>query len=141
MRVVVTIPGLRLFNPNNRNTQLPMTRQLRNHWARERAETDLQKQHVRVALAGLGSDLKHELQAAPVVVVRITRVGGRQMDTAGLCACVKWVEDAVAEWLRPGLPAGKADDPKYGVRTVYPPSQESGGFAVRIELETVEGEA
>lgn len=137
MRAVVVVPGLRLFNPSNRNQMLPMTQRKRNHWAADRRETDLQKQMVRLALAGLGQKVRDELRAAPVVAVRLVRIGGRKMDTGGLCAAVKWVEDAVAEWLRPGLPVGKADDAKHGVRTEYPPGQESGEYGVRIELEAV----
>lgn len=137
MRVVVTVPGLRLFNPANRNTVLPMTGKKRNHWSADRAEVDVQKAMVLAALVGIGATETRALKAAPTVTVRVTRVGGRKMDTAGACAAIKWVEDVVAAWLRPGLPAGQADDPKHGVRCVYPPAQEAGkGYAVRIELET-----
>lgn len=138
MKLILVIPGLRLFNPNNRNAPLPLTGRKRNHWRAERAEVDAQKAFVRLALAQVPDADRDELRAAPAVRVRFVRVGGRRMDSGGVCSAVKWVEDEVAAWLRPGLPAGRADDPKYGVRTEYPPQQEDGEPGLRIELESLE---
>lgn len=129
--VVVTVPGLKLFNPLNGSKA---------HWAVQRRAVAAQKAAVKLALSQLGTATRGELRAAPVVRVRLTRLGGKRMDSNGLCAAVKWCEDAVAEWLRPGLPAGRADDEARGVRTQYPPGQEPGGpFGVRIELTTPGG--
>lgn len=125
VRAVVTVPGLRLFNPLNGSL----------HWAERARRAREQVAAVRVALAQLGTDVRNELRAARAVRVRITRVGGKRMDNNGACAAIKWVEDTVADWLRPGLAAGRADDAKHGVSTEYPPGQESGAYGVRIELE------
>ena len=128
MTAVVVAPGLRLFNPLNGGL----------HWAVKNKKAREQVTAVRIALSQLGTDVRDQLRRAKRVRVTITRVGGKRMDANGACASIKWIEDAVADWLRPGLRAGQADDKRHGVETEYPPGQETGSFAVRIELEEVE---
>jgi hypothetical protein len=64
------------------------------------------------------------------VVVRFTRIGGRQWDSDNVTIAFKHVRDAVADFLQ------RDDRPGSGVEWELPPAQEPGETGVRIELET-----
>lgn len=126
LRVVVVLDGLKVHNPLNSS---------HGHWAERKRREDGERVLARVRLGELGAAVRDALRGAPAVAVTLTRVGGRHMDEDGCVAGLKAVRDAVADWLRPGLPPGKADGPGHGLTFGY--AQEKGaGYSVRVEMRT-----
>lgn len=56
------------------------------------------------------SDAIKKFREKDTCIVTLTRYGMRRMDSDNLCAALKYVRDAVAESINPGLRAGRADD-------------------------------
>ncbi len=119
---VVTVPGRRVKSELNGS---------REHWAKIERRKREQKDSATVALCQLGSDVAARLRSAKRLRVTFTRVGGKAMDTDNLTSAFKYVRDAVAKWLR------RDDGPKSGIEWTMPPEQESGAFAVRIQIEEI----
>lgn len=103
----------------------------REHWAAKARRTKSQKFETAIALASAGSDVRHRLRGAKRLRVKFTRIGGKTMDSDNLCTAFKYVRDAVAKWL------GRDDGPQSGIEWALPPGQETGQFAVRIEIQEV----
>ena len=118
MRVVVTIPGVRLKTPNNSG---------RGHWAEIARRTREHRGLARIYLSQLGGEVKADLLASPRLGVRIVRVGGRKMDIPNILAARKGLIDGLADWL--GV------DDKSDWYDWRMPTQEPGAeYAVRFEL-------
>lgn len=62
--------------------------------------------------------------------VRLTRIG-RRLDDDNLRGALKYIRDAIAELLVPGLAIGRADDDE---RINWEYNQEKGKVGVRIEV-------
>lgn len=120
LKVVVTIPGLRVKSEMNLREHHMVT------YRRKREQKDI----TRLFLAQLGKTTRNALAAAPRVVVRFTRIGGKSLDTDNATTAFKFVRDSVAEWL------GKDDGLNSGIEWVMPPAQENGEYGIRIELST-----
>ena len=119
LTVVVTIPGLKVESETNN----------REHHMKRYRRSKTQKELTRAYLALLGRGVRDRLRASPRVVVRFTRLGGRQWDSDNVTIAFKHVRDAVADFLQ------RDDRPGSGVEWVLPPGQEPGEVGVRIELE------
>jgi len=63
---------------------------------------------------------------APPCVVRLTRVGPRQLDDDNVATAFKSIRDGVADWL------GVDDGDTIKVRWEY--AQERGAYAIRVEV-------
>src|SRR5947207_3226381 len=57
-------------------------------------------------------------------VVELTRIAPKKFDYDNLVASFKWIRDACAEEILPGLAIGRADDEDNGITFVY--KQEKG---------------
>ena len=71
------------------------------------------------------------MQIQPPCYVMLTRRSPRKFDDDNLVSALKYVRDAVAEILVPGLAVGRADD-GHGLTWYY--KQEKGKTAVIIEV-------
>lgn len=118
MRVVVTVPNLRLRSLN-----------LREHHHTRAKRVSAERLAVFAALSRVDAAASRALKAASRVTVRFTRIGRGTLDTDNLVGSCKAVRDEVARWL------GKSDAPGSGVEWVMPVSQERGAYAVLIQLE------
>ena len=118
MRVVVTVPDLRLRSLNHRE----------HHHARAK-RVSAERLAVFAALSRVDAAAARALKSADRVTVRFTRIGRGTLDTDNVVGSCKAVRDEVAKWL------GKSDAPGSGVEWVMPVAQERGAYAVRIELE------
>jgi len=93
------------------------TANLREHWAKKSKRTASQRSSARLCCPRWG--------AGPILVVRLTRVSPRQLDSDNLASALKAVRDGVADWLR-------IDDGSPLVRWEY--GQEQGADTVRVEV-------
>lgn len=67
--------------------------------------------------------------------ITLTRIAPRALDSDNLQFSLKYIRDATADYIKPGLQAGRADDDK-GMEWVY--SQEKGKpktYGIRIEID------
>lgn len=120
LRVVVTVPGLRVHSEMNSRV----------HWSVRRKRFAEHKLAVAAALSHVGTPDRDRLRGSDAVRVRLVRCGGRRLDADNCLSGLKAVTDAVAAWLK--LDDG---DPRFRLEM---PGQEPGGeWAVRVELEAV----
>lgn len=66
------------------------------------------------------------------VAITLTRMGQKLLDDDNLASGFKYVRDAIADCILPGLPPGKADEK--GMKFIYKQQQQKQ-YAVRIEIE------
>lgn len=118
MRVIVTVPNLKLATLNVREHHMARAKRVKG-----------ERLAVFAALSRVDAAAARALKAAARVTVRFTRIGRGTLDTDNVVGSCKAVRDEVAKWL------GKSDAPGSGVEWVMPVAQERGGWAVRIELE------
>lgn len=124
LTAVVVVPGLRIENPLNGS---------HGHWRAVQKRGVAETAATKLCLSQLGAGVRDALRGSAVVRVRLVRLCRREFDDDGLAAGFKAVRDAVSDWLRPGLPPGRADGKKYGL--VFEYGQDTGsGYGVRIEL-------
>lgn len=112
MTLTVTAP-IKVISPGNGS---------HGHWRAQAEDRKRQRQIVRWTLA------PHAKPPLPVVVT-LTRIGVRDLDTDNLAAAFKSIRDEVAAWL------GCGDSPRDPVTWVY--EQERGKpkeYAIRIEI-------
>lgn len=77
------------------------------HWSKKNKRHKLQKNDVFFALLGHRSKIKFPCE------ILLKRLGKKLLDSDNLSFSLKWVRDAVADSIIPGLPPGKADgDPR-----------------------------
>ena len=76
---------------------------IREHWHKAASRHTAQRMAVEKALAQCS---KQELPCT----VELIRYGLRKLDSDNLQFSFKWIRDAVADWLVPGLKRGRADD-------------------------------
>ncbi len=76
----------------------------REHWTVAHTRHRRQKLAVRLALAS------NQLPVQFPVVVTMTRLSPRKLDSDNLHSALKYVRDAIAEHFLPGLAPGRADD-------------------------------
>lgn len=102
---------------------------LSEHWTKKARRHRLQKKKIWAVLHTEKPPI-----AIPCAIV-LTRIAPRQLDSHdNLAISMKWVSDALAEFLVPGKAVGRADDCKL-IKWDY--KQEKGGvreYAVRIEI-------
>lgn len=112
----LTIP-LRTVSESNRAGE---------HWAQKAKRHKEQKKVVSLCLLALPHpDLPCK--------IHLTRVGKKLLDDDNLPPSLKYVRDAIAEWIIPNLPIGKADDSTQLKWFYY---QEKGkNYAVNIKFE------
>lgn len=115
--LTVTIPGLRLVSEANAHE----------HWRKRSARA---KHQHRVVAAFLGPQSRVPAPHPVPLVVTITRVGARQMDSDNVVGSAKHVRDAVAAWL------GRDDGPTCGVE--WRVEQRKGPYAVEVRIEAVQ---
>ena len=97
------------------------------HWAVSNKRHQLQKLVVKQYLS---TQSKITL---PCTII-LTRIAPRKMDTDNMIFGFKFIKDAVAEWIHPGLATGRADDDP-NITWLY--DQEKGKpkqYAIRIEI-------
>ena len=113
--IAVTIPGLRLASPLN----------ARQHWRARAAAAKRQRAIARLCLSA------HPRPTGPVVVT-VTRVAPRALDSDNLSGACKSVRDGVADWL--GVDDGAAE--RAGL-VAWQCAQETQAkfYAVRITIE------
>ena len=116
MRVVVTVPNLKLATLNAREHHMARAKRVKG-----------ERLAVFAALSFLARAIAADLRAAPRVRVTFTRIAPRLLDTDNAWGALKGVRDEVARWLM------KDDGPSSGV--TWDVQQERGAYAVRIELE------
>lgn len=116
--LTVTIPGLRLVSEANAHE----------HWRKRQRRA--QVQHLAVS-SYLGTMFPRAAFAMPTpLVVTITRVGAKLMDSDNAVGSAKHVRDAVAAWL------GR-DDSERGL-VEWRVVQRRGPYGVEIRIETAE---
>ena len=98
------------------------------HWQVKAKRHRTQKATVAYFLA----TIIHEV-ALPVRVT-LTRISQRKLDDDNLRFALKYIRDAVADQLHPGLAPGRADD-KVDIEWCY--AQAKGPKGVKIEIEEV----
>lgn len=119
LRVVVTIPGVKLKTEGNR----------REHWAVAARRAKEHRSLARLFCSQVGTATRDRLRDAPRLRVRFVRIGGKRMDRTNLVSACKNLQDGVCEWL------GVDDGSDWYVWEW--PEQESGDHAVRVELTAV----
>ena len=107
----ITIPGLRLSGSQN----------AREHWRTRSARVKRERGLARVMCSQLAKPT-----AWPVLVV-LTRIGPRRLDTDNLASSAKAVRDGVADWL------GVDDGDESKVLWAY--EQRTGAYAVEVALQ------
>lgn len=113
--LTVTIPGLRLVSEANAHE----------HWRKRSARAATQRRVTGIVLATASATGGH---ADSPLVVTITRVGSRLMDSDNAVGSAKHVRDAVAKWL------GRDDGPNCGVEwRVEQRKAKTYGVEIRIE--------
>lgn len=95
----------------------PSTPNLREHWAARAKRAKTQRNAVRLKCP--------RWTTGPLLVVRLTRVAPRALDSDNLQAALKSVRDGVASWLR-------IDDASPLVEWMY--SQEKGEPSIRVDV-------
>ena len=99
------------------------------HWAKKAKRHKLQKNKIKAVL------LKERPPITIPCSVCLTRIAPRELDSHdNLPISMKYVSDALAEYLVPGKAVGRADDCK---EIVWAYKQEKGGvreYAIRIEI-------
>ena len=121
--MIVTVRDLRTVSEANTRT----------HWAARARRMRLQRDSVTIALRPL------KLPSLPVVVT-LTRIAPRRMDSDNLAGSLKGVRDAVADALMPDRGGGNqhqrwADDSDDRIEWEYGQRQgKPGQYAVEIEI-------
>lgn len=104
------------------------------HWTRRHQRSKLQKRQIKAYLEAF----HHGQQVKLPCKVRITRVGKKRMDSDNLAISMKYIRDALAEWIvdREGqLATGKADETDK-LTWIY--DQEIGkNYEVKIQIEEI----
>ena len=119
--LTVTIPGLRLVSEANAHE----------HWRKRSARAKHQKHATTRDLWTFALVARYRPPPHPVpLVVTITRVGSRLMDSDNAVGAAKHVRDAVAKWL------GRDDGPTCGVE--WRVVQRKGAYGVEIRIETAD---
>lgn len=97
------------------------------HWRVKKRRHDIQKLAVKSALQKTGYVLRGP------VLIKLTRYAPRTLDRHdNLPASAKWILDSAADYLVPGLRAGRADDDDR-IDVAYDQIVQSK-YAVRIEI-------
>jgi hypothetical protein len=79
----------------------------REHWAKAKKRHDLQKKWVKVFFE------KEEPYIPLPCVIKLTRIGQRELDSDNLPVSMKYIRDAIADQIFPRLAPGQADnDPR-----------------------------
>jgi len=113
--VYIEVPFCKVISENNKW----------DHWSKKRKRRISQSGIVRVALKSNG------VNVTLPCLIRLIRFGARKLDDDNLPGALKFVRDAVADWLIPGLLPGRADgDP----RLKWEYEQIAGEPGVRIEI-------
>lgn len=115
--LTVTIPGLRLVSEANAHE----------HWRKRSTRAKAQRALVSLMLSRHW--LKFDDTSTPLVVT-ITRIGRRLMDSDNAVGAAKHVRDAVAKWL------GRDDGPD--CRVDWRVLQRKGPYGVEIRIETAD---
>lgn len=99
------------------------------HWTKKAKRHKLQKMKVKAVL------LSERPQITIPCAIRLTRIAPRELDAHdNLRVSMKYIADALAEYLIPGKAAGRADDCK---EITWQYKQEKGNpreYGVRIEI-------
>lgn len=118
------IPGLRLVSEANAHE----------HWRKRHARSARQKHVTLAVLHAQGDAAVFDAVAFahyPEIVVTITRLAPRTLDSDNAAGSAKHVRDAVAEWL------GRDDGPTCGVEWRVD-QRKSKTYGVEIRIETAE---
>lgn len=96
------------------------------HWTKAKKRHDLQKMWVKLLFRSLEEPVKLPCR------IKLVRLGKKKLDSDNLPMSLKWVRDAIADQIIPGLRPGKADDDE---RITWEYGQEiSKDIAVRVEI-------
>lgn len=74
------------------------------HWTIKKKRHDIQKQSIWYHF------LKHKPKINLPCHIKLIRLGRRKLDSDNLPTSMKWIRDAIADSLIPGLQPGRADD-------------------------------
>ena len=106
----------------------------REHWREKHKRHKIQKMQVKMRFREFNGLL------APPLHIIIIRCMPRMLDSDNLPGALKCVRDALADCIIPGLQAGRADDPKYGLTfEVKQEKAKQKGVKIQIyEISTLE---
>jgi len=97
------------------------------HWTVGHKRHFIQKKMVKIRY------LQEGIKFAPGCHIILTRMSARLLDDDAVPGSLKWVRDAIADCIIPGLQAGRADDAKYGL-TFEVKQQKAKAQAVKIQI-------
>jgi hypothetical protein len=119
--------GLRFFVPVKTVSEA----NAHEHWRRRQQRA--KGQRLAAKLQAMTAERQLELRGVPKprLVVRLTRVGARRLDSDNLHGSMKHVRDGIADWL--GIDDGRDDL----VTWEYPPQQTGKPVGVWVEVEAV----
>ena len=104
------------------------------HWRVSHKRHSLQKKQVKLQY------VRSALRIDPPATIVITRLSPRLLDSDSAPGACKWVRDAIANCIIPGLQAGRADDAKYGLTfEVKQQKAKTQGVKIQIYKETENG--
>ncbi len=97
------------------------------HWMKKSKRHKLQKTQV-------GWALKCDKPTVKIpCLIKLIRLTARELDGDNLQMAFKWIRDAVADYIHPGLQAGRADDDK-AIKWEYDQEKVSKICKIRIEI-------
>lgn len=97
------------------------------HWSKKSVRKKKQAYWVRIFMKGSS--------AQPPCHIKLTRIAPRRLDDDNNTMALKYVRDAIADQINPGLAPGRADDSCHGITWEY--DQEKGipkSYGVKIEI-------
>jgi hypothetical protein len=89
---------LKLFLPIVTKSEANMSE----HWTKKRKRINAQKTEIFYSLVNV--------KIKTPCKITLIRTGGKKMDYDNLVSCFKYIRDAIAEIIHPGLAIGRADD-------------------------------
>ena len=114
---------------------------LREHWSKSAKRHKLQKAQVWVALNNYFNDFhRRKFNPRPFIplpcTVTLTRISPRKLDQQdNLPTSMKYIVDSIADFIRPGMAVGRADDTKE-IQWVYEQSKGAPKYkGIRIKIE------
>lgn len=97
------------------------------HWRISHSRHTKQKNEVKLRYR------QERASFAPPAHIVLTRLSPRTLDSDAIGGALKWVRDALADCIIPGLKPGRADDAKYGL-TWHTQQQTAKIKGVKIQI-------
>jgi len=98
------------------------------HWTKKKKRKDIQKRWIWVTF-------QKEKPKIPIPChIKLTRVASEKLDDDNLPVSMKYIRDALADQIFPGLPPGRADDKKLGLTWEYDQDIVGRSLSVLIQF-------